>query len=152
MYDTRNPDVSLEAIVLCRTPSIIGMVASPVMVRNGKGGKCRAVPMAPQLEAVLMPLACGDPKGYLLTDEQGKPMSYNALHLLFARLSDRTCLHVHAHKLRHTFATLLAKRGVSLFKIGSMLGHSNPAITSAYYASVAPDDCLQDVGQLPQLT
>ncbi len=42
------------------------------------------------------------------------------------------------HKLRHTFASLLAMQGVSLYKIGEWLGHANPKTTKRY-SHLIPD-------------
>jgi len=42
------------------------------------------------------------------------------------------------HTLRHTFASRLATAGVSLFKIGAILGHSSPLMT-ARYAHLLPN-------------
>ncbi len=43
------------------------------------------------------------------------------------------------HSCRHTFASRLAAAGVSLAKIGKMLGHSGPRMTQRY-AHLAPED------------
>lgn len=41
------------------------------------------------------------------------------------------------HDLRHSCASYLAQNGASLLEIGSMLGHSSPAITAKYAHMVA---------------
>lgn len=44
------------------------------------------------------------------------------------------------HQLRHTFASTLLSRGVSVKAVGSWLGHANPAVTLTVYAHLMPDD------------
>ena len=45
---------------------------------------------------------------------------------------------VRLHDLRHSYASLAAGRGVSLYMIGKLLGHKDPA-TTARYAHLARD-------------
>ncbi|NNF43760.1 MAG: tyrosine-type recombinase/integrase [Phycisphaerales bacterium] len=45
---------------------------------------------------------------------------------------------------RHTFGSLLAQRGVSLFKISTMMGNS-PEICRRHYAALVPGELLEDV-------
>lgn len=52
---------------------------------------------------------------------------------------------VSAHTLRHTFASRLVQRGVSIYKVQKLLGHSDIRMTERY-ASLAPsslDDAIQ---------
>ena len=51
----------------------------------------------------------------------------------YAGLSD-----VHLHDLRHSFASIAASQGLSLYTIGKLLGHRNPK-TTARYAHLARD-------------
>jgi len=54
---------------------------------------------------------------------------------------------VRLHDLRHTFASVGAANGLSLFIIGKALGHSNPATTQRY-AHLANDPISQAVDQI----
>ena len=45
---------------------------------------------------------------------------------------------VHLHDLRHSFASIAAGQGLSLYTIGKLLGHKNPK-TTARYAHLARD-------------
>lgn len=44
------------------------------------------------------------------------------------------------HQLRHTFASTLLSRGVSVKAVSTWLGHANPAVTLQVYAHLMPDD------------
>ena len=39
---------------------------------------------------------------------------------------------LHFHSLRHTFASLLVKEGVSLYHVQRLLGHSSSRVTEIY--------------------
>ena len=54
---------------------------------------------------------------------------------------------LHSHSLRSTFASHLAKRGVSLFAIQQLLGHSSPRVTQLY-AHLCPSQLHDEVGVL----
>jgi integrase len=51
---------------------------------------------------------------------------------------------VRIHDLRHSFATILARSGLSLPMIGKLLGHANPA-TTARYAHLFVEDLRKAV-------
>jgi len=69
--------------------------------------------------------------------KSGKPYtSFNSAWFMVrdsAGLSD-----VRIHDLRHTFASLLVNKGVSLYEVQTLLGHSSPQMTQRY-AHLAPD-------------
>ncbi|WP_453947749.1 tyrosine-type recombinase/integrase [Bradyrhizobium diazoefficiens] len=52
---------------------------------------------------------------------------------------------VRLHDMRHTFASIAAGAGASLYVIGKLLGHRNPATTQRY-AHLA-NDPMRSVGQ-----
>lgn len=47
------------------------------------------------------------------------------------------------HALRHTFASTLAQRGVSLYKIAAWMGHSTASVTELYAHLTAYDDDIR---------
>lgn len=58
------------------------------------------------------------------------------------------------HVMRHTFASIAAQGGVSLFKIGAWMGHSMSEVTEIYAHLAAYDDDINQLnrGRLPAIT
>jgi len=53
------------------------------------------------------------------------------------------------HSLRHTFATWLVQKGVSIYKVSKLLGHSDIRVTQVY-ANLVIDDLYQSVSVLDE--
>ena len=98
-----------------------------LIVRQGKGQKDRIVPLAKTLKARLSKLM-GDrdskEKVFGLT-----PASIsNKIHNFAAKAG----VSLHAHSLRHAFATNLVDRGVNLRSVQALLGHDSLETTQQY--------------------
>jgi integrase/recombinase XerC len=91
-----------------------------VIVRKGKGGRSRVVPMCDEV------VDQGDGRG------QGKPLTHKSLGHIFERWLRGRGLVIHPHQLRRTFATELYRQGEDLFTIQRLLGHSDPKTTLRY--------------------
>lgn len=98
-----------------------------------KSGRCREVPLCDEVAEALRAhrhkrssLVFCSPKGETLTDSQCKRPLWNACR--DAGLSRKVGWHV----LRHTFASHLVMRGVSLKTVQDLLGHSDIRITMRY--------------------
>jgi integrase len=127
-------------------------------IRHGKGDRARGVRIPPALFKRLKHLAQHDaPKGSDFIfhakrprHEHGdlEPLTRNGVAQLIRGLSlqafpDRA-RPVHAHLLRHSYTTELARQNVSPLKMKAQLGHSTLAMISRVYTHLEPDD-LDDV-------
>ena len=50
-----------------------------------------------------------------------------------------------SHALRHYFATKCIKKGLSIYKLSKILGHSNIQTTEQIYVHLAPCDLLGEL-------
>jgi integrase len=64
-----------------------------------------------------------------------EPMTPNGVKLLFQRLSTRVGFHVHAHQMRHTWATRLAEAGVSPYDLMVAGGWSSLDMVMVYFTA-----------------
>lgn len=118
--------------------------AGTVLVRNGKGGKARIVPTAPQVGAVLLDYiysrpAWGGPELWLSADGSGGvrgPLTTDGLRQVLKRLCRQAGVeYLHPHAWRHGFAMTFLNAGAPLSAVSAMMGHSNTTVTQQVYAS-----------------
>ncbi|HUI31244.1 MAG TPA: site-specific integrase [Candidatus Acidoferrales bacterium] len=97
-----------------------------------KSGKVRVVPLN---ETVIRMLEHKrDREGLVFKGKRGGHAQDNHVSRSF-RMAARVAkmkAGVHFHTLRHTFASLLVKKGVSLYQVQRLLGHSSPRVTEVY--------------------
>jgi len=105
-----------------------------VLVRSGKGGKSRVVPLNRGARKTLQAWleVRGGEAGSLFTSKRGAGISTSGLGRRVAELGRRAGVEVTAHMLRHTFAKNLVDAGVTLEKIAMLLGHSSLNTTKIY--------------------
>lgn len=116
--------------------------------REGKQGKPRAfnLPMVPELRELLLKhrqlmMSAGVQSPYLFpspTDAQ-KPWDFS--HPFRTAVKNAGLKDFHAHDLRHTAATYLARSGISTQVIQRFLGHMDSRITERYIQR--PDEYMQ---------
>jgi integrase len=97
-----------------------------------KSGKTRVVPMNSTVRELLHGMQSR--QGYLFPGDRGEKHNGNFLTQRF-RMAIRQCglnRDLHFHSLRHTFASLLVKEGVSLYHVQKLLGHSSSRVTEIY--------------------
>jgi|WetSurMetagenome_2_1015567.scaffolds.fasta_scaffold31497_3 integrase len=113
-----------------------------------KNGKTRVVPLSPFAVSIIevLPRECS----YVFSNG-GRQLGVSWVSHSFKKYArevtkdDETPLHFHS--LRHTFATLLSHKGVDLYYIQRLLGHSNPR-TTMIYTHVVPEDLRKSVSLL----
>jgi integrase len=111
-----------------------------------KNKKYRTVPLHPDFREFLE--RCGKRAPFMLKPEVEKGKSryrYDFRKSFVAHMKANGMEWVTPHVMRHTFASLLAKNGVSLFKIAKWMGDTL-ATTEKHYAHLALQD--EDIGML----
>jgi integrase/recombinase XerD len=105
-------------------------------VRNGKGGKDRCVPLPERLLELLREYwALRRPRRYLFLNQKSRePLAATTLQKTFKIVLLQSQIHKEAsiHTLRHSYATHLLERGISLRVIQELLGHQSPQTTARY--------------------
>jgi integrase len=110
-----------------------------VVVRDGKGGKDRAIPMHPELLAVLIDAPFSGP---VFPNSAGVGRRCPRRHLSADTISKIVSSHFRAlgiegstHRLRHTFGTEAARAsGGDLVAVSSLMGHTSLTTTMGYVA------------------
>lgn len=125
------PDLDLEAGVL--------------LVREGKGGKDRSIPIPPSLVAELRNYLAGRGTGPVFPSPYGGALTTRAVQLLLKRLAVKAGIpdaekprRIHPHRLRHSFAVRCLRSGADIIEVRDLLGHSSVSTTQIYLCS-APD-------------
>jgi len=124
----------------------LDLQAGSLRVRHGKGDKSRTVGVDEQTAAILArwidrrrKLSPGARAPIFCTLAGGRVDSSYVRHLL-PRLAAKAGLdrRVHAHGLRHTYASELARERTPINVIRDALGHTSLAVTDRYLRDVAP--------------
>lgn len=78
---------------------------------------------------------------YLMLNPSGRRLHPNTYRVAMKRLTQHlsTTENLHPHRLRHTFATEMARAGMTLQVLMKILGHQNPAMTMRYVHVAATD-------------
>lgn len=97
-----------------------------------KSKKSRYVPLAPTVKQALMDFPQYAEQGYVFVNPKtGKPL-VNLKRAFLAALKKAEINDLRFHDLRHCFASDLVRKGVDLYVVQQLLGHSSPKMTQRY--------------------
>ena len=102
-----------------------------------KSKKERNVPMSEKVKAILINrfnLAVHQPGEVVFYRIKGRKLHQETISKQFKQAVRKSNLNekIHFHTLRHSFASLLVQRGVSLYVVKELLGHEDIATTQIY--------------------
>jgi len=104
-----------------------------LLVRHGKGGKDRMVPIGNNLLHKIELFAQGRTTGRIFVKKDFKPVSIRTLQYWFQTVGERAGMGVmNPHVARHTYACLLINKGVRLEDVQLYMGHSHKITTEIY--------------------
>lgn len=114
----------------------INLVLKQATVRDGKGGKSRAVPLSTRAARLLQRLLGQrkDKQPWVFRSQFAKRMSKATVQWHMRKLGEQAGLtfQLTPHQLRHSLATHLLNAGMPLDQIQLVLGHRNIATTQRY--------------------
>jgi len=98
-----------------------------------KSKKIRTVPLSIKTMQILTSREMKK-KGNLVFTFNNKPINQNFISHEFKRNVREAQINpkLNFHSLRHTFASWLVQRGVSIYEVSKLLGHSNISVTEIY--------------------
>jgi integrase/recombinase XerC len=120
--------------------------AGTLLIRNGKGGKCRRVaPGQRALDALHAYLSAERiRRGWLFPGLNGGHLRADSLYHLVERLGARAGIPgANVHRFRHTFAHELLAAGADVGDLQQLLGHSTIAMSLRYGRYFAADRALE---------
>lgn len=128
----------------------IDLEGAVLSIRHGKGDKDRNVSIGKKLLTVLKWWIGKRREGYVFPGPGGKKLARRTFQVRLGILAKAAGIEKtkrHVHTLRHTFATSLLKKKVSLRIIQRLMGHASIA-TTELYLSVDVDDMKESVDLL----
>ena len=114
-----------------------------VVIRNGKGGKLRVIPITAGLALAIHAMDDGRFDSHLFLSRQSRPLSVRQINRIVAATGRRAGVshpnpkhhQVTCHLLRHTFARLWKAEGGSIESLSKILGHSSVKTTWDVYGT-----------------
>lgn len=106
-----------------------------IYVRQGKGGKDRAVGLSPLLLDHLLP----ERRGCYVVTATDATVSGHTLGRRWVTAATGLGVEATFHQLRHRFGTIAVAAGVPLTSVQRAMGHSSPATTAVYVAASDTD-------------
>lgn len=99
---------------------------------EGKGGKVRTVPLTNEVEQILGAYCGGRSRGPMFRIGRYRINRRTVQNIVYRASEQALGRRISPHVLRHTFATIAAKKDMPVMKLGRILGHANPQVTEIY--------------------
>jgi integrase/recombinase XerC len=99
-----------------------------------KTGKSRTIPLNAEAIAILKRQLGKNPE-YVFTSKEGKKIHPDKIYHAFKKALEQLNLQGDVHKLRHTFANRLIRKGADLNTVKDLLGHADLQTTQIYLHS-----------------
>ena len=119
---------------------------------TAKSGITRHVPLSREVMSILSrwraQTPAGGPRSLVFPGKGGEPL-VDIKTAWAAVIRAAKIEQFRIHDLRHTYASKLVQRGVSLFTVQKLLGHASPTMTMRY-SHLAPDHLADAVAVLDQ--
>jgi integrase len=116
------------------------------MKQPKSGHGIREVPLSPamvsELRVHLRELPPGNPDSLAFPNKTGGVLSYPNLlrRVLKPALGEAGASWAGCHTFRHSYCSMLLRRGVDVVTASKLMGHHSPAFTLARYSHVLPND------------
>lgn len=104
-----------------------------LLVREGKGGKERVVPV-PAVVMDALNVYGRRRSGPMFYGRDGRPLSPNGVSQAISYIFGKAGLNYTAHQLRHRYATTAYRLSLDLRMVQELLGHASPQTTARYAA------------------
>lgn len=107
--------------------------AQAILVRNGKGGKSRVVPMHPVLWTMIR--AWGVQHGFLFAARDNGPVRADTVGRWVAQHHQKLGISATLHQTRHHYGTALARiANGNILAVAKLMGHERTSTTEGYVA------------------
>lgn len=104
-----------------------------IYIHDSKYNKSRIVPLAAAVADMISEYHCKWNTEFLICSKSGYQLTDNLIKQLFQKMKHRSGVErLHAHLLRHTFATSYIVGGGNLEKLRIMMGHADYNVTKTY--------------------
>ncbi len=116
-----------------------------ILIRRGKGGKFRVVPLGGKAEQALDKYLAHRQRPdspHVFLSEGGEPLTYSGLRMMLQRKGQQAGVHGNLHKWRHTAAVEYLRGGGRVETLRAMLGHTKIDMT-LHYARIAGVDLTE---------
>lgn len=102
-----------------------------------KGKKIRVIPICQQVYDILsnrFSKILNRKRNFVFHKANGFPYTANYISKTFKKAARKAGIDdkIHMHSLRHSFASIMIKEGVSIYEVSKLLGHSSISVTEIY--------------------